>query len=428
VLFCVASFIAGQSTTQEYLVVPKPGVPIGLIARLGGVQVTRQISEASVYLVTASGNETDVINRLKAIGAYLAEKNVRTRMAKDTEVVANRFQGQQQPSAIDRETLTTFFGTTVLKSYVDQPAVYITELINARNISTGAATKVAYIDTGVDFDHPALKPWLDPGVDLVSNQSASELTGLPQLTNSVLSQSMASLLDDRFSFILNQSMASLLDGDDVSPVFPAALGHGTLVAGIIHLVAPEARIVPIKAFDAYGNTTLFTLVQAVYAAQDLDVDVINMSFSLDTNSTIFARAMNQTAAVGIVAVASVGNDASEVTHIYPAAYPTVVGVTATDFGDHLATFANYGSAVSVAAPGAYVVSTVPGGRYAAAWGTSFSAPFVSGAVALLTSRWRAGLSNGQTVSAYADLIDQWNPGFERKIGRGRINVWRSLNR
>jgi subtilisin family serine protease len=329
-------------------------------------------------------------------------------------------------SLLDGRTQTTFYGTTVLKSYVDQPAVWITQLNEARELSTGAATRVAYIDTGVDFSHPALAPWLDPGVDLVFNRSASELDGLSQQMTSLLDQQMTSLLDKRFLFVLNQAMASLLDGGNDSAAFPPELGHGTLVAGMIHLVAPQARIVPIRAFDVYGNTTMFQIVEGVYRAIALDADVINMSFSIDEDSDVLHKAMNDAQGNGVALVASAGNNARDARNLYPAAYSQVVGVGATDFNDRLASFSNYGRGVSVVAPGAYVVSTVPGGKYAAAWGTSFSAPIISGTVALLASGRGHGQSDVSLAVTTADFIDDLNPGFERKLGKGRVNVQKAL--
>src|SRR5215475_10908798 len=294
--------------------------------------------------------------------------------------------------------MTSFYGSTVLQAYVHQKAVAMTHVDGVRNMSTGAGTHIAYIDTGVDFQHPALAPWLDPGVSVWNNStSASELDGLSQQMASLLDQQMASLLDNRLVFVLNQVMASLLDGGSQnsgnSGNFPPDFGHGTLVAGILHLVAPEARIVPIKAFDANGNTTMFAITQAVYRAIQMRVDVLNMSFSTVYDSPALRQALMDAAAAGIAVVASVGNDADNTVTDVPACYPNVLGVAATDFADRLASFSNFGPTVSVDAPGAFVVSTVPGGRYAAAWGTSFSAPMVAGEIALLTTSRGHGQSD-----------------------------------
>jgi subtilisin family serine protease len=420
---------AESSGGQEYIVVLKDKNAVTAVNRNNGTRTVRQVPNTSIFLLKAEGTEVDgdVLKKLKRDKDIdIVEKNGRVKLAPATEAPLSTSLVQQMTSLLDGRTLTTFYGTTVLKSYVDQPAVRITELNEARKLSTGAATRVAYIDTGVDFSHPALAPWLDPGVDLLFNRSASELDGLSQQMASLLDQQMTSLLDKRFLFVLNQAMASLLDSGNESAGFPSELGHGTLVAGVIHLFAPEARIVPIRAFDVYGNTTMFQIVEGIYRSIALDVDVINMSFSIDEDSDVLHKAMSDAQGNGIALVASVGNNARDSKNSYPAAYSQVIGVAATDFNDRIASFSNYGRAVSVVAPGAYVVSTVPGGKYAAAWGTSFSAPIISGTVALLASGRGHGQSDSSLAVTTADFIDDLNPGFEKRLGKGRVNVQRAL--
>lgn len=430
VLGLILTFSRAESGGQEYIVILKDGQSIGALNRALGTQTVRQIPNTPIYLIKTDGVDNDRVlkklNRDKSVEH--AEKNGPVKLRSTWEVPPSTSLVDQMASLLDGHTLTTFYGTSVLKSYIDQPALTLTGVNEARSLSTGAATRVAYIDTGVDFYHPALRPWLDPGIDLVFNRSASELDGLGDHMTSLLDDHMTSLLDRRFFFLLNAAMTSLLDGGHDSGVFPSELSHGTLVAGIIHVVAPEARIVPIKAFDAYGNTTMFRIVEAVYRAKDLNVDVLNMSFSINEDSAALQRALTDAQAAGIALVAAAGNDSSNTRDLYPAAYGTVIGVAATDFNDRLASFSNFGKSVSVSAPGAYVVSTVVGGRYAAAWGTSFSSPMVSGAIALLASQRGWGHSDSAFVLSTADFIDNLNPGFERQLGRGRINVRQALKR
>src|SRR2546426_6499265 len=145
---------------------------------------------------------------------------------------------QDMMALLDGQTMTSFNGTTVLKAYAEQRAMTVIGADRVRKISTGAGTRVAYIDTGVDPMHPALRPWLEPGVDVVNDRSASELDGLSQDMMSLLDQDMMSLLDHKLIFLLNGSLASILNSAAGSSAFPPAFGHGTLVAGTIHVVAP----------------------------------------------------------------------------------------------------------------------------------------------------------------------------------------------
>ena len=151
-----------------------------------------------------------------------------------------------------------------------------------------------------------------------------------------------------------------------------------------------------------------------------------MSFSTSEYSVTLRKAIAAASAADISIVASVGNDGESVSNIYPASFAGVIGTGATDFNDHVAGFSNYGKPVSVVATGAFVISTVPGGRYAAAWGTSFSAPLVSGALAVLASTRGYGHSDPSVIVNTADSIDGLNPGFEKQLGKGRINIRRAL--
>ena len=432
---CLMSLVFALSQAEswkaQYIVVLKGGGSIAAINKLHGTSTLHHINGTSIYLVQANTayDNADILSEIENDAAVASvEPNVHVKLHSAAQAPLDPSLAEHMAALLDGTTLATFYGTTVLQSYVDQPALDITHVSDVRKLSTGAGTHIAYIDTGVDFYHPALQPWLDPGVNVLDNDgSASEFDGLSPMGASLLDSQGCSLLDNRFMFVLDSSMASLLDGGGVyGTTFPADLGHGTLVAGILHLVAPEARIVPIKAFTAYGNTTIYAITNAVYQAAQLQVDVLNMSFSTTQDSPALRKAINDAHAAGVAIVASVGNDATGAGSYYPASYSNVIGVAATDFNNQLAVFSNYGSAVSVDAPGAFVVSTVPGGKYAAAWGTSFSAPMVSGELALLASSRGQGQSDAALVINTADSIDSLNPGFTGMLGKGLINALRAL--
>jgi len=248
---------------------------------------------------------------------------------------------------------------------------------------------VAIIDTGVDPNHPVLQPVLVPGYDFTRDTPGipSELADLPPATAAILMKSTAVILDKTAVVVLNQSTAAILDQSTAAILdtsqLPLEFGHGTMVAGVVHLAAPTASIMALKAFHADGTASLFDIIRAVYYAVDNGARVINLSFNLVSNSPGFTDAINYAHAHKVIVVASVGNSATS-DPVNPAGMKNVFGVASTNNHDKLSSFSNYGpSMVDVAAPGEGIITTYPGNNYAAAWGTSFSAPFVTGAVALL---------------------------------------------
>ncbi len=260
---------------------------------------------------------------------------------------------------------------------------------------------VAIIDTGIDPEHPALAGGLISGYDFVlDREGASEWSGLApalsaqlqQSTVAVLDQSTVAVLDqstvavlDQFA-ILNQSTVAVLDQeliDRLSSDEYRAFGHGTLVAGLVRLVAPGASIMPLRAFRADGSSSTDDIVDAIYYAVAHGADVINMSFSFQSFSPEVMRAVNAATRRGVVCVAAAGN-LGESLLVYPASLDNVTGVAAVTATRERSSLSNFGEdLVSIAAPGEEVLSTYPGGRYASVFGTSFSAAIVSGAIALL---------------------------------------------
>src|SRR5712671_1757684 len=280
---------------------------------------------------------------------------------------------------------------TAWNSYANQQAASTVGVQNAqKTFNVTGIGIVADIDTGVDPTHPVLKPVLVPGdgYDFTRNQAGgSELNDVsspcafatcppppcPNCSPVKVNQSTAAVLD--------QSTAAVLDG---SPY--AAFGHGTMVMGIIHLVAPTAQLMPLKAFHSDGTASLSDILRAVYYGVQNNANVINMSFDTKTSSVELQKALDYANQQGVICAASAGNDGQgPPLLVYPAALQNdVMGVASTSDQDTRSSFSNYGSLIVwVAAPGEAIVSTYPFDTYAAGWGTSFSAPFVSGGTALL---------------------------------------------
>jgi subtilisin family serine protease len=328
--------------------------------------------------------------------------------------------------SLNNRTTVTYFGLQAWHGYVNQPAAGAVRLGDTHAASATGASVVAIIDTGVDPNHPLLQGVLVPGYDFTSDTAgnASEWTDLDHSTAEILDHSTAEILDATAAPVpLNPSTVAVLDSDSAldPSQLPAAFGHGTMVAGIVHLVAPTARIMPLKAFAADGTSRTFDIVRAIYYAVDHGARVINMSFSASTTSPEIARAINYATDRGVICVASVGNLGREVV-VYPGGFRNVVGVASTNSANPpvRSSFSNYGdSLVSLAAPGEGIITTYPGGGYAAAWGTSFSTPIVAGGAALLLQIDPAldfKKANDQFAKAIAMA-----PGLG--MGWGRLNLF-----
>jgi subtilisin family serine protease len=328
-------------------------------------------------------------------------------------------------------TLVSFFGSTVPSNYSTQAASTIIRLDDARAAThlTGAGV-VAIIDTGVDPNHPALTGVLLPGYDFTRDLAgASEFADLDPTMAAKLQQSTATILDAQnvmmmnpsTAIILDQSTATILDQstatilDSTYPEF----GHGTMVAGVVHLVAPTAKIMPLKAFRADGSSNLSDIVRAIYYAANNGANVISMSFDTPQSSPALQAAIQYALNKNITVVASSGNDGAK-TLVYPASYNSVLGIGSTSSTDLRSTFSNYGSGVTLfAAPGEGVITTFPGGAYAAAWGTSFSTPMVAGSASLVLQA-RPSSKPGDVINGLSKTKQVQDMGY------GRIDLYQSL--
>jgi subtilisin family serine protease len=345
-------------------------------------------------------------------------------------------------AGLDR-TPAPYFGASAWAGYVAQPAVTLIGADRARaDRQRGNGVIVAVIDTGVDNTHPLLEGSLVPGYDFTrdTTDTSPEWADLNQSTVVILQRSQrpppvsgqppASAPNQSTVVILNQSTVVILNRSkgpvptpsgtaatpNLSGAVPTSFGHGTMVAGLVRAVAPGARIMPLKAFQADGTASISAIVRAIHHAVDHGAKVINMSFDLDSPSEAIRRAVQYAAARGVICVSSAGNDGVE-TLIYPAGLKRVFGVASTTLEDTRAPFSNYGERlVDVAAPGVELITAFPGGNYAAASGTSFSAGLVSGAVAIL-----AGLKPDLSYGEASDAFDR-SVFISPDLGKGRIDI------
>lgn len=313
---------------------------------------------------------------------------------------------------------TAYYGATVWHGYLAQPGNQLIEIASAQSAfgATGSGVTVAVIDTGVDPNHPVLKAVLVNGYDFTRNLAGgsedSDVSASPNLSNAQEAD-----VQQRTVAVLDQRTVAVLDGGNYS-----AFGHGTMTAGIVHLVAPQAKIMPLKAFTASGSGYESDILRAIYYAVAHGAQVMNMSWDFSSSSNELATAIKYAQSKGVIAVASAGND-GKYEFVYPGALPGVINVASTSDQDIQSTFTNYGAPpVFMAAPGEGIMTTYPWGTYAAGWGTSFSTPFVAGTAALMLGK-NGGCSSARVASGlrHTDVI------FNPALGWGRLDAYSALS-
>lgn len=325
--------------------------------------------------------------------------------------------------------LAQLYSATAWLGYVQQPAVYSTNVASVQHPNQSGTGIVAVIDTGVDPTNVLLAPVLVPGYDFTRNiaGAASELGDVNQSTAHILFQSTAHILFGYQAVPLNSSVSAILDPATAASLqganIPSDFGHGTMVAGLIHLVAPSAKIMPLKAFLADGTAKESDVITAIYYAADHGANVINMSFGFPDFSDALMKAVNYASRKGAICVASVGNG-SQTTLVYPAAFGNVIGVASVNQQNQTSNFSNYGpDLVTVAAPGEGLVTTYPGNHYAAAWGTSFSAALVSGAADLLLQFAQQNITSQLQEADYARALKHANACVtDGSLGAGCLDL------
>lgn len=403
---------------DHFVLTTSPAKVQDVCGRHGLTQVSSVSNGSGVFLVSSSSVDSSIASDPQ-VTSFESDRKLGV-----PELTGTTISNLTQSTSAILETLpgvtgVSYFGANVPSNYVQQPASSLIRISDAQQASmlTGQGIVVAVIDTGVDLNHPALSGALVAGFDFVNNSSsASEFNGIDPSVAAGLTQSTSAILEGDNVVIMNpwtaailtQSTSAILEG------VPKAFGHGTMTAGLVHLVAPAAKIMPLKAFAADGSSDLFNILQAIYYAADHGANVISMSFTLSQSSTGLQNAIQYALSKNVTIVAAAGNDGQQVM-VYPAAYNNVVGVGSTSNQDGKSTFTNFGTnAEYVAAPGEGVITTYPGANYAAGWGTSFSTPLAAGEAALvLQARPTAHPGDVANALSHAASVPQ--------MGHGRID-------
>lgn len=206
-------------------------------------------------------------------------------------------------------------------------------------------------------------------------------------------------------------------------------GHGTTVAGVIAAHANNGlggagvcwacTILPIKVMNSDGKGDLATVAQGIVRATDLHARVIDLSLGGPTGLDALKQAVDYATSKGVIVVAAAGNSGRSVP-FYPAGYPNVLSVAATNAHDKLYGWSERGSWVRVSAPGCNVAPLTHGG-YGMFCGTSAATPMVAGLAALAVS-----LAPHATNAAVMQAIETSARRLGATVGHGRINAAAAL--
>jgi subtilisin family serine protease len=271
-----------------------------------------------------------------------------------------------------------------------QPAGDRIGLPLAHPLSRGEGIVVAVVDTGIDPTHPFLAGRILPGPDLVGGDEEP--------------------FEER-DFADN-------DGDGL---IDEGYGHGTFVAGLVCVAAPEVLILPVRVLDGDATGDSATVAQGIVVAVDRGADVVNLSLGSALPMEVVREAIRYANDRGVPVVVAAGNEADQL--FYPARYAVALAVTATDLAGVAAPFTNFGSQADLAAPGVDLAGPMPpdAGAFFAYWsGTSFAAPLVSGSLAVVMRRFPVLPARTQVerLLPTSEDISPLNPGVE--LGEGLV--------
>jgi subtilisin family serine protease len=289
------------------------------------------------------------------------------------------YQLQEQASARDQPY------SPVAEGDPGQYALAKLRLPQAHTLAKGEKVLVAVIDSGVDITHPELAGMIEESFDALGSDEKAHAHG--------------------------------------TGVAGAIVAHARLLG-----VAPQARILAVRAFGAKDDTaeaTTYSIDKGIDWAMSRGARVINMSFAGPHDPSVeqrMARARQQ----GLVLIAAAGNAGPKSQPLFPAAYPNVIAVTATDADDKLFSGANQGRHIAVAAPGVDILLPAPDAGYQVTTGTSFAAAEVSGIVALMLERKPDLGHEGVRKALSATARDLGPRGFDPQFGAGLVDAYAAI--
>lgn len=281
---------------------------------------------------------------------------------------------------------------------------------------------IGIVDSGSDLQHE----------DLVGNiyvNNADPVNGIDDDKDGYI--------DNYFGWDFVGNSASTMIPDNNPDVTSDTTDHGVHVSGIASAVSNNGKGVASIAFNAKlmiiktgadnNATSIYKGYEGIKYAADHGAKIINCSWGGPGGGQFGQEMIDYAVAKGSLVIAAAGNEATEEPG-YPAAYKGVLSVASVNNNDVKSSFSNYGYTVDISAPGSAIYNTLNGSKYGSLSGTSMATPMVASAAALVKAKYPNydGLQIGEVLRTTADPIDNLNPSYANKIGKGRLNVLNAL--
>ena len=346
------------------------------------------------------------------------------RLRKSQNIQSVSYNTMVHVNAVNKDPYTTSSGTWG-QTYAD---LWGLDKISAKKVwATGVSGKssiiMAVVDSGLDLTHADI---ID---NLYANPSETAGNGVDDDGNGYIDDTVG------WDFVNsdNDPTDDYLHGTHVAGTIAATGNNGIGMAGVMW----KAQILPVKVLGADGSGDTANTVNAIMYAVDQGADVINISIKSGGGSELEA-AVEYASSLGVVIVASAGNDATDAMNQAPAMYDDVITVASSSSSDELSSSSNFGAKIDVAAPGVDILSllaadgtvsstssNVVGTNYLRISGTSMAAPHVSGVVGLLLAK-DPTLTAEEVRQAIRQTDDIGDSGWDEDTGYGRLNALKAV--
>ena len=359
----------------ELIVTYKPGAP-------------RRAVEASDNKVAAKTEEKVPEIRIRLL-TFPEIKNEASREAREKALERRKEALERDPTveAVEYNYLRKPVAAPNDPGFEEQWGLKKIEAPRAWDKARGRGARVAVVDSGIVQGHPDFQGKVAAQRDFANNDPVAE----------------------------DQSERS--HGTHVAGTVAAATDNGTGVASS----CPDCQLLVAKVYKT-DIALDFDIANGIVWSADNRAEAINISLGKPSESRTLKNAVDYARNRGSVVVAAAGNSNNN-TKNYPAAYPNVIAVSATNRADRKTGFSSFGDWVDVAAPGDGILSTVRGG-YGYSSGTSMASPHVAGLAGILAGEGLPAAEIRQRIESTA--VDLGSPGKDPYFGRGRINARKAL--